>query len=237
MDYDLARLGEREFEHLSQALALRVLGPGVQVFGDGPDGGREASFEGAFQVAERVGGGVWSGYGVLQAKFRRRPLGTTSDARWFVGQVEAELTKWSDPESHRVKWGRLPEYLLLTTNVVLSPTPRSGGIDVVDRLIARHADRLGLRGWEVWHYDKLCRLLDGHDQIRRAYASLLLPVTCCPSYKTCCRAPDPVVVAWPRLMPPTTGRPSTREGSRTARTKGWRRLPRSTRPCSSAGNS
>jgi WD40 repeat protein len=175
MDYDLARLGEREFEHLSQALALRVLGPGVQVFGDGPDGGREASFEGAFEVAERVGGGVWSGYGVLQAKFRRRPLGTTPDARWFAGQVEAELTRWSDPESQRVEWGRLPEYLLLTTNVVLSPTPRSGGIDVVDRLIARHADRLGLRGWEVWHYDKLCRLLDGHDQIRRAYASLLLP--------------------------------------------------------------
>jgi WD40 repeat protein len=27
----------------------------------------------------------------------------------------------------------------------------------------------------VWHYDKLCRLLDGHDQIRRAYASLFLP--------------------------------------------------------------
>jgi WD40 repeat protein len=175
VDYDLARLGEREFEHLSQALALRVLGPGVQVFGDGPDGGREASFDGAFEVGDRVGGGAWSGYGVLQAKFRRRPLGAASDARWFVGQVEAELTRWSDPESQRAKWCRFPEYLLLTTNVVLSPAPHSGGIDVVDRLIARHADRLGLRGWEVWHYDKLCRLLDGHDQIRRAYASLLLP--------------------------------------------------------------
>jgi hypothetical protein len=42
VDFDLTRLGDREFEHLSQALALQVLGPAVSVFGDGLDGGREA---------------------------------------------------------------------------------------------------------------------------------------------------------------------------------------------------
>lgn len=46
VDYDLNRLGPREFEHLVQALALKHLGNGVQVFGDGPDGSREAAFDG-----------------------------------------------------------------------------------------------------------------------------------------------------------------------------------------------
>jgi len=36
--YDLTRIGERDFEALCRALAVRVLGDNVQVFGDGPDG-------------------------------------------------------------------------------------------------------------------------------------------------------------------------------------------------------
>ena len=43
MDYDLNRLGFREFEHLIQALVLKHLGNGVQVFGDGPDGGQSST--------------------------------------------------------------------------------------------------------------------------------------------------------------------------------------------------
>ncbi len=46
VDYDLARLGSREFEHMVQAIALSVLGTRVEVFGDGPDGGREATYTG-----------------------------------------------------------------------------------------------------------------------------------------------------------------------------------------------
>jgi hypothetical protein len=64
VDFDLTRLGDREFEHLSQALALKVLGPGIGVFGDGPDGGREAAFEGPMRFPEP--GTPWNGYGVVQ---------------------------------------------------------------------------------------------------------------------------------------------------------------------------
>ncbi len=46
VDYDLARLGSREFEHMAQALVLSLLGARVEVFGDGPDGGREATYNG-----------------------------------------------------------------------------------------------------------------------------------------------------------------------------------------------
>jgi hypothetical protein len=45
-DYNLAGLSTRSFEQLIQAIALKVVSPGVVVFGDGADGGREATFNG-----------------------------------------------------------------------------------------------------------------------------------------------------------------------------------------------
>jgi hypothetical protein len=45
-DYELTRLGSRAFEQLVVSLCRSELGRGVQVFGDGPDGGREATFDG-----------------------------------------------------------------------------------------------------------------------------------------------------------------------------------------------
>lgn len=64
---DLTRLGPRGFEQMCQALALFVLGPGIQVYGAGPDGGREVSFDG--RLAYPNAGEPWDGYGVLQAKY------------------------------------------------------------------------------------------------------------------------------------------------------------------------
>ncbi|MFE5159988.1 NACHT domain-containing protein [Streptomyces sp. NPDC056697] len=170
MDYDLSRLGSREFEHLSQALAKRVLGPGVSVFGDGKDGGREASFTGPVTYPHE--GQEWDGYGVVQAKFRQRADGVSSGTEWLERQVKAEFNAWLDPQSKR---GRRPEYVLFTTNVVLSPVPDSGGIARIDRLIASYAAQLDLRGWGVWHFDEICRYLDIHDGVRRTYAGFVTP--------------------------------------------------------------
>ncbi|MEU9178750.1 tetratricopeptide repeat protein [Streptomyces sp. NPDC048550] len=170
MDYDLTKLGPRDFEHLSQALALHVLGPGVEVFGDGPDGGREASFEGLqeFPSADAP----WRGYGVLQAKFRQRPERTGDDAKWLIRHITAELREWADPESGRARNGRMPEYILFTSNVLLSSIPRTGGIDRVQEAILQQVQELGLplKGWAVWHGEKICRLLDDRPGLRRTYA-------------------------------------------------------------------
>ncbi len=62
VDYDLTRLGSREFEHLTQALALKVFGPSVGVFGDGPDGGREATYSGRVRWAPDDHTAGWNGY-------------------------------------------------------------------------------------------------------------------------------------------------------------------------------
>jgi len=61
MNYDLAGLGPKFFERLCQALAIKILGPGVQVFGAGPDGGREASFDGLLSYPDPSPAGPWSG--------------------------------------------------------------------------------------------------------------------------------------------------------------------------------
>ena len=172
MDYDLNRLGEREFEHLTQALTLRVLGPGVEVFGDGPDGGREAAFEGRASFPEPDPQGPWSGYGVVQAKFHYRPRDPAEGAAWLKGQLRGEFDKWLSKDSRR---GRVPEYFLAVSNVVLSASPAAGGIDSVNSMIAEYAPRLGIKGWQVWAYDKLCRLLDANPEIARRYYGLRLP--------------------------------------------------------------
>ena len=88
-DYALARLSHRSFEHLVQALAVKIIGPGIVVFGDGPDGGREATFE--RKVAFPSALDPWDGYGVVQAKFLQRPYGAPKDGDWALNQLKDEL--------------------------------------------------------------------------------------------------------------------------------------------------
>jgi hypothetical protein len=173
--YDLNALGEMEFEDLAQALSIHVLGPGVQVFGDGPDGGREAAFEGTATFPEPDPAGLWRGYGVIQAKFRRQPLGTPQDTVWLRRQITGELNAWSNKSKNRVTQGRLPQYLIFVTNVRLSSVPGTGGLDQVNKLIASYVDQLGLRGWKIWDYEQVCRFLDAYADIRQAYAAFTTP--------------------------------------------------------------
>jgi hypothetical protein len=93
---DLTRLGERAFEEMCRALAVRVLGDNVQAFGDGPDGGRELTWEGTVAYPGSDSHAHWSGYGVLQAKFRRHNVGT-NDLDWLRGQLRGEFAAWLNP--------------------------------------------------------------------------------------------------------------------------------------------
>jgi hypothetical protein len=90
-EYDFTGLSTRSFEKMVQALALKTLGSDLVIFGDGPDGGREAAFEG--EVALGPGKTPWNGYVVLQAKFRQRPEGTKADGDWALTELEKELER------------------------------------------------------------------------------------------------------------------------------------------------
>ena len=168
--HDLSRLGERSFEDLCRALVAAVLSVGVQSYGDGPDGGREATFEGPTGYAGA--GGRWHGYGILQAKYRRVGLGT-QDTDWLIRQITAELDAWLDPARKRVSAGRRPEYLIIATNVRLTSVPSSGGIDRVHKLLRRYAGQIPLKDFALWDGNTLSMYLDNHPQVRHAYAHLI----------------------------------------------------------------
>lgn len=180
MRYDLDRLGEQEFEDLSQALALRLLGSGVKVFGLGPDGGREAEFEGTFRYPDPSPEGCWSGYGILQAKYKNSPTNAEQNLRWLRVTIKGELDRWNAradklPKGVQPKERRIPSYIIFATNIELSGIPERGGIDLIDNLISGYADRLRLKGWRIWHYEQICRHLDSYPEVRRTYAALITP--------------------------------------------------------------
>ncbi|WP_238425922.1 hypothetical protein, partial [Micromonospora parastrephiae] len=168
--HELNRLGERPFEDLCRALAVHVLGVGIQAFGDGPDGGREATFEGPLTHAGASG--RWNGYGVLQAKYRRSGYGN-KDAEWLRQQIKPELDAWLDPTRRRVTAGRRPEYLIIATNVRLSSAPSNGGIDRIHTLLRGYADRLGLKDIALWDATSLSMYLDAYPDVRQGFSHLI----------------------------------------------------------------
>lgn len=165
MDYDLSRLNSRSFEQLMQGIAVRVLGAGTVIFGDGPDGGREAAIDGRIPYPSETEN--WEGTTVLQAKFRQRPEGTSVDGEWAVERLKQEIASYAEVDSPR-EW---PDQLIFATNVTLSPAKGAGAKDRMFEL----ADESKLRGFDVWDYDKLRVYLDQFDDLRRTFAAYILP--------------------------------------------------------------
>ena len=183
-DYPLEELSPRAFEQLTVALALKVLGPRVEAFGSGPDGGREATYSGLVNwSATGLGKGTWDGYTVIQAKQREFSADPHDNAAWLRRQIELELHAWTREKSKR---GQFPQYLIFVTNVRLSSVPGTGGIDRLNEYMRQQVhggkDGLALRGilgqrgmrdWKIWHRDQLNALLTVEDGIRRAFPAML----------------------------------------------------------------
>ena len=133
-DYQLERLNTRSFEQLIQSLGLEIIGKQLMIFGDGPDGGREATFEGATKYPE--GKQQWNGYGMVQAKFRQQPDSLAKkNADWAIAQLHAEFSKLK-PRPKQKKGNvhgerNCPEYYIFATNLTLSPVAKQGGKDRV----------------------------------------------------------------------------------------------------------
>jgi hypothetical protein len=168
-DYNLEGLSTRSFEQLVQAIAAKVVGPNVVIFGDGRDGGREATFEGHIPYPSKEAG--WNGYGVVQAKFKQRTQDTKADGDWALQQLRHELEDFTDPQKAR----RKPDYYIFATNVVLTPFPEKGSKDKVAALFDEFGERVPLKGYDVWDYDKIRVFLDGDEGIRRSYAAWITP--------------------------------------------------------------
>ena len=168
-DYDLSRLSSRSFEHLIQSLAIRLLGPGIVVFGDGPDGGREATFERKVPFPTPDDG--WDGYGVVQAKYRQRPGNTQQDGNWAVKQLKDEIQKYMDPGRNLSK----PDYFIFATNVVLTSVSEKGSKDQVIAVLEGFKKQSSLKDYVVWDYDQIRGFLDAYKDVREAYEIFITP--------------------------------------------------------------
>ncbi|WGO91822.1 hypothetical protein QCD61_19190 [Pseudomonas viciae] len=162
MDYDFSRLSHRSFEQMIQSLALASIGPGVNVFGDGPDGGREATFEGMSTFPDSSS--PWTGYGIMQAKFRQR--GGEKDGDWAITEFEKDLKKIA--KNSKI---RKPEYYIFVTNVILTPVSQVGGKDKLAALVKKYKDKIGLKDYRIWDKDQICALLDIYSDVRTAYTA------------------------------------------------------------------
>jgi hypothetical protein len=167
-DYNLTGLNPRDFEHLTQSLAISYVASGVTPFGDGPDGGREATYRG--QMVYPSASEPWNGYLVIQSKFLTRPSGDTSkDGDWALAQLKSDLVKFADPKRDLPK----PDYYLFVTNVVLTPVQNTGSKDKVFGLLEHYKHIIGFKGFDIWDFDKLCRLIDGDKNIRSRFAGFI----------------------------------------------------------------
>lgn len=181
VNFPLEELDDYTFEQVAVALARCVMGPGVTVFGDGPDGGREATFEGPVDWAatvgakdgEPLGNGRWDGYVVIQSKHHRTSdLNPGRNLRWLQRELDGEIDRWI-----KNRRARFPKYLLIVSNAKLSAVDGSGGIDQLSTHLRERADkemrRYGFRDWTVWHRDQVVSLLLTYAQVRQGFSALL----------------------------------------------------------------
>lgn len=196
MQHNVEQLGASGFQDLSAALAVKVCGDHVQVLGSGRDGGRDMYCNGVIVWSgnDDGPGEVWDGYTVFQAKHKERldavPM---RNAKWLWSQVKGELDKWADPAYKR---NPVPNYLVIITNVPLTPTPETGGLALLNRNIADYVEALAddrhdidddarkrretmqarmsrLRAWRVWDGNQIDAYLTVHGDVRRAFAAFL----------------------------------------------------------------
>lgn len=166
--YDLSGLSPSSFEHLIQALFLKIIGPGGIIFGTGPDGGREATFRGSTTYPSKKE--PWSGYIVVQAKFLQISRGSTAkDGEWVLERLREEIAKLKRRKNKLYR----PEYYILCTNVNLTSVWKSGTKDKIYQEFRR--SRIHLRDARVWDYDQINRFLDAAPEIRRTYACWIQP--------------------------------------------------------------
>lgn len=168
MEYDFFRLNPNDFEHLVQALARKIFGLAMITFGEGRDGGREASFEGSYSLPLQTDIS-WEGYWIIQAKFKSKAEKDTDHFTWVKRQFEKEMKKFQKKE----KDTKVPNNYLLFTNVALSGVEDVGGRDKIEKLKKRFCKLIP--NIMIYGCDDLRTLLDNNRDVAAAYASFILP--------------------------------------------------------------
>ena len=165
MDYTLDKLGTDNFETLVQSLCLEIFGNGLKIYGNGPDGQREATFDGKSEFPAPLNG--WSGYFVIQAKYKEQST-KTDDFAWLKKQFESEMAGFAEKKA---KGKRIPDNYLFFTNVILTPVAETGVKDKMDALASKYKKLIP--NIAIIGKDEICRYLDKYRNIALAYTSFI----------------------------------------------------------------
>jgi hypothetical protein len=169
MKYDLNKLNPSDFEGLVQSLSKRILGNGTISFGEGPDGGREAEFNGSAPFPSDSQN--WNGYWVVQAKFKTVSVADENkDFRWVENELKRELEKYKIRKT-KVK---LPDNYLLFTNIVLTATAGTGGRDRATKLEKELQTTYKIHNIRILSYDDIIDYLDAYRDLATAYLPFIL---------------------------------------------------------------
>jgi len=166
-NYDLNRLGALEFERLCQSLLKAIIGSGVTIFGEGPDGAREATFSGKAPYPSKTE--AWNGEWIFQAKFHNTQTTRLEDARQQVlSDLKAELHKITNKYEYKC------DNYILITNVPLSSVPGRGTHDrIAAEVIPEFLNKI--QHIHVWGADDICRFLEKYSDVRQAYLQFVTP--------------------------------------------------------------
>ena len=168
MKYELDRLGPDAFEHLIQSLIRGVAGNGAIIFGDGPDGQREAVIE---HANHKITGDIRAqGLTIVQAKFKS-PEGQKSNWDWLRDNLQAEMDgfqKKSASHPHLI-----PETFLFFTNIILTPVLDKGTRDRAEQFVLKYKDLIP--NIIILGADDIRAMLDNNREVARSYASFIMP--------------------------------------------------------------
>lgn len=165
--YDLSQLDPNTFQHMVNALALKVLGNGSTGFGPGADGGRDGYYEGEAPYPSIVE--HWSGRWFIQSKYHAPHLSIDSQ-KWLVKEIKDELAAFENPSSRR-NW---PDIWIIASNIVPSAVPDTGTYDLANELVGKANAKLRTR-FHIWGGDKIVELLNQHQDVARRYGHFLTP--------------------------------------------------------------
>ena len=168
MKYELNRLGPDNFELLIQSLVRGIAGIPTIVFGDGPDGQREAVVENAvFKINDAI---TVSGHTVVQAKYKS-PDGKEKDWDWLRSNLKNELDKFE--EKTKTHPQIVPNTYLFFTNIVLTPVLDTGIRDKAEAFINEYKNIIP--NIHILGTDDIRTLLENNRDVAKCYSSFIMP--------------------------------------------------------------
>src|ERR1700748_1074411 len=170
MQYNINNLSSSDFEILTQSLCKKILGNGTVCFGEGPDGGREITYDGTADYPSKAN--RWSGYWVAQAKYKSiRSKQDSRDFTWLKGEMDKELKKY---KTRKIKVKK-PDNLLIFSNIIITPTAKVGGRDKINDFINKAKITYKIKNIAVIANDDIVDFLNNNRDVAVAFSGFILP--------------------------------------------------------------